>query len=197
MLSGKKILIASSMLLTTAWMSSAEATTITYNVFDQIDVGNSAIIVTGEITTDGTFGGISAANILDYQLTATYNNVVLTTFQPDSFHQISSSSNGLSASATALTFDASIADAYLRFKDSPFNEYYCLQGSLGLCNFVPVSGQHYLNSNMGGGGGELSGVFQLGTVSAVPGPIVGAGLPGILMAFGGLITWRRRRMAAA
>jgi hypothetical protein len=60
-----------------------------------------------------------------------------------------------------------------------------------------ASGQlllYYWDSNNGDNTGSIAATIS---ASAVPGPIVGAGLPGLVMALGGLIAWRRRRMAAA
>jgi hypothetical protein len=49
----------------------------------------------------------------------------------------------------------------------------------------------------GVGGGTSLTVLSNSQPAAAPGPIVGAGLPGLVIAFGGLMLWWRRRQALA
>jgi hypothetical protein len=46
-------------------------------------------------------------------------------------------------------------------------------------------------------GDLLSQDIPITTARSVPGPIVGAGIPGLVMALGGLLAWRRRKVATA
>jgi hypothetical protein len=54
-----------------------------------------------------------------------------------------------------------------------------------------LTGQQLLFQSSGGG----ANIARI-DVNPVPGPIVGAGIPGLVMAFGGFAAWWRRRRAA-
>jgi hypothetical protein len=70
--------------------------------------------------------------------------------------------------------------------------------TIALPSFTDVGTVDYFQI-VSGGTGNLAGQIDAVSVSplAVPGPVVGAGLPGVVMAVGGLLAWRRRRNQSA
>jgi hypothetical protein len=72
-----------------------------------------------------------------------------------------------------------------------------------LPSYVDLGSTDYFmitNGTTGGGRtGNSAGQIEVAdvTIQAVPGPMVGAGLPGLLMAFGAVYAWRRRKSAVA
>jgi len=69
-------------------------------------------------------------------------------------------------------------------------------------NAIPNLGNMAFANVLGDGPNWTSVNFRDATFSAtiaspVPGPILGAGLPGVVMTLGGLIAWRRRRQVIA
>jgi hypothetical protein len=69
--------------------------------------------------------------------------------------------------------------------------------TITLATFTDLGTSDFLRIINGGTGNTENQISAISFNSvAVPGPVVGAGLPGLAMAFGGLLAWRRRRKTA-